>query len=238
MEKIRKAQEFLEILPKRDSLSLLPSIHRVIMVSDMDEEALIQEAQRGDLDSFNRLVLAYQSLVYNVAYRIMGEPDSSADATQEAFISAFKNIKSFRGGSFRSWLLRIVTNACYDELRKRKRRPSTSLEGLTEFSEGSDSQEPATLGTHEVTPESAAQDSELSAAIQDCINRLSAEFKVVVVLVDIQGYDYKEVSVVIDRPIGTVKSRLARARLKLRDCLQRYRELLPASFRYEDEAIL
>jgi RNA polymerase sigma-70 factor (ECF subfamily) len=167
----------------------------------------------------------------------MGEPDSSADATQEAFISAYKSIKSFRGGSFRSWLLRIVTNACYDELRRRKRRPSTSLEELTEFSEGSDSQEPATLGTHATSPESATENSELTEAIEDCINRLSAEFKVVVVLVDIQGYDYREVSNVIDRPIGTVKSRLARARLKLRDCLQRYRELLPTSFRYDNEAM-
>jgi RNA polymerase sigma-70 factor (ECF subfamily) len=207
------------------------------MVTVMDEVVLIKEAQRGDLDSFNRLVLTYQSLVFNVAYRIMGEPDSSADATQEAFISAFKNLRSFRGGSFRSWLLRIVTNACYDELRRRKRRPSTSLEELTDFSEGSDSQEPETLGTREASPESAAEKSELTAAIQECINRLSDEYKVVVVLVDVHGYDYREVSDIIERPIGTVKSRLARARVKLRDCLQRYRELLPISFRHEDEAI-
>jgi RNA polymerase sigma-70 factor (ECF subfamily) len=208
------------------------------MVTAMDEAELIKEAQRGDLDSFNRLVLTYQSLVFNVAYRIMGEQDASADATQEAFISAFKHLKSFRGGSFRSWLLRIVTNACYDELRRRKRRPSSSLEELTEFSEGSDSQEADSFGSHVKSPEAETEDIELSAAIQDCIDRLSDEFKIVVVLVDIQGYDYQEVSHVIERPIGTVKSRLARARLRLRDCLQRYRELLPVSYRYEDEAIL
>jgi RNA polymerase sigma-70 factor (ECF subfamily) len=208
------------------------------MVTTMDEAGLIKEAQRGDLDSFNHLVLTYQSLVFNVAYRIMGELDASADATQEAFISAFKHLKSFRGGSFRSWLLRIVTNACYDELRRRKRRPSSSLEELTEFSEGSDSQEPDTLGSHVNSPENETENLELSAAIQDCIDRLSEEFKIVVILVDIQGYNYKEVSTVIDRPVGTVKSRLARARLRLRDCLQRYRELLPASYRYEDEAMM
>jgi len=208
------------------------------MMTIMDEAALVKEAQNGNLDSFNGLILAYQSLVYNVAYRIMGDPESSADATQEAFISAFKNIKSFRGGSFRSWLLRIVTNACYDELRRRKRRPSTSLEELTEYSEGSDSDEPATLGTHADSPESAAVRSELSSAIEDCISRLSAEFKVVVVLVDVQGYDYREVSRIIQKPLGTVKSRLARARAKLRDCLQQHRELLPASFRHENEAIV
>ena len=87
------------------------------------------------------------------------------------------------------------------------------------------------------SPEAEAENIELSEAIQECINRLSDEFKAVVVLVDVQGYDYQEVSDVIDRPIGTVKSRLARARIKLRECLQRHRELLPASFRYEDEGI-
>lgn len=202
----------------------------------MDEPALIDDAKRGDLDAFNHLVLAYQSLAYNVAYRIMGEGDSAADATQEAFISAFRHIKRFRGGSFRSWLLRIVTNACYDELRRRKRRPATSLEAMTEYSEGSDSDEPATLGTVSIGPESEAERGELNAAIQECINNLSPEFKVVVVLVDVQGYDYQEVSDVIDRPLGTVKSRLARARAKLRQCLQRFRELLPTSYRLEDEA--
>jgi RNA polymerase sigma-70 factor (ECF subfamily) len=202
----------------------------------MDESSLIKEAKRGDLDAFNRLVLTYQSLAYNVAYRIMGEGDSAADATQEAFISAYRHIKRFRGGSFRSWLLRIVTNACYDELRRRKRRPSTSLEALTEYSEGSDSDEPATLGTLGKTPEAEAERGELNAAIQQCIDNLSPEFKAVVVLVDIQGYDYQEVSDVIDRPLGTVKSRLARARAKLRECLQRFKELLPASYRLEDEA--
>ena len=158
----------------------------------MEESALIDDAKRGDLDAFNRLVLAYQSLAYNVAYRIMGEGDSAADATQEAFISAYRHIERFRGGSFKSWLLRIVTNACYDELRRRKRRPATSLEAMTEYSEGADSDEPATLGTSGKAPEAEAERGELNEAIQHCINKLSPEFKVVVVLVDIQGYDYQE----------------------------------------------
>ena len=80
----------------------------------MDEAALIQSARKGDLDSFNSLVLVYQHQVYNLAFRIMATEAAAADATQEAFISAYKNLKSFRGGSFKSWLLRIVTNACYD----------------------------------------------------------------------------------------------------------------------------
>ncbi len=108
-------------------------------------------------------------------------------------------------------------------------------EALTEYSEGADSDEPATLGTSGKSPEAEAEREELNEAIQHCINNLSPEFKVVVVLVDIQGYDYQEVSDVIDRPLGTVKSRLARARAKLRKCLQGFRELLPAPYRLEDE---
>ena len=94
----------------------------------MDEAGLIKDAQQGDLDAFNRLILAYQDRVHNQAFRVLGESQSADDATQEAFLSAYKNLRSFRGGSFRAWLLRIVTNACYDELRRRKRRPTTPLE--------------------------------------------------------------------------------------------------------------
>ncbi len=96
----------------------------------MDEAVLIQDALHGDLDAFNRLVLAYQDMVYYQAYRMMGEAQGAEDATQEAFISAFRKLKSYRGGSFKAWLLRIVTNACYDELRRQKRRPTTPLEPL------------------------------------------------------------------------------------------------------------
>ena len=85
----------------------------------MDETALIMYARTGDLDAFNRLVLAYQDMLYNTALRILGDDALASDATQEAFISAFKNLASFRGGSFKAWLLRTVTNACYDELRIR-----------------------------------------------------------------------------------------------------------------------
>jgi RNA polymerase sigma-70 factor (ECF subfamily) len=96
----------------------------------MDETGLIAAAQQGQMDAFNELVLAYQHQVYNLAYRILGDPASASDAAQETFISAFQNIARFRGGSFRSYLLRIVSNRCYDELRRRKRRPATSLKRM------------------------------------------------------------------------------------------------------------
>ncbi len=200
----------------------------------MDEAYLIDAARRGDLNAFNRLVLAYQDLVFNQAYRMMGETDAAEDATQDAFISAYRNLGSYRGGSFKAWLLRIVTNACYDELRRRKRRPTTPLEPLDDDDEAMES--PRWLADTSEQPDAAAERAELSRALQGCLNRLPQEFRTVVVLVDLQGMDYTEAAEVVGTPLGTVKSRLARARLRLRDCLQGFRELLPAAFRLVEES--
>lgn len=200
----------------------------------MDETRLIQDAQRGDLDSFNRLVLTYQDIVYTQAYRVMGETNAAEDATQDAFISAFHNIRTYRGGSFRGWLLRIVTNACYDELRKRQRRPTTPLEPLD--ADGDEIESIHWLSDSSETPEEAAQRVELSGAIQHCLGELPAEFRVIIVMVDIQGLDYQEASQAIGKPLGTVKSRLSRARVRMQDCLQGFWELLPARFRLLGES--
>lgn len=200
----------------------------------MDEAALIQAAKQGDLDAFNRLVLAYQDMVYGQAYRMINEPEVAEDATQDAFISAYRNLKSYRGGSFKAWLLRIVTNACYDELRRRKRRPTTPLEPLDQDDEEIES--PRWLADPGESPEDAAERSELADALQNCLQGLSPEFRTVVILVDVQGMDYQEASETVGTALGTIKSRLARARLKLRDCLQGYWELLPASFRLVEES--
>lgn len=197
----------------------------------MDEKGLIQDARQGDLDAFNRLVLAYQDRVYNQAYRVLGESQAADDATQEAFISAYKNLRSFRGGSFRAWLLRIVTNACYDELRRRKRRPTTSLEPLDEA--GDEIESPHWIADPGELPEDNVQRAELGSAIQHCLDELPTDFRVVVVLVDVQGMDYLEAASVIGKPLGTVKSRLARARNRMKHCLQGFWELLPMSMRLE-----
>ena len=200
----------------------------------MDEVELIQFAQQGDLDAFNRLVLAYQEMVYNQAYRVMGEPNAAEDATQEAFISAYRKLHTYRGGSFKAWLLRIVTNACYDELRRRKRRPTTPLEPTDDFDEAIES--PRWLADTGEAPEDTALRAELSEAIQHCLNGLSHDFRTVVILVDIQGMDYAEAADLMGTPLGTIKSRLARARRGMRQCLQGFRELLPTAFRFESEA--
>jgi RNA polymerase sigma-70 factor (ECF subfamily) len=199
----------------------------------VDETALILSASQGDLDAFNRLVMAYQDMVYAQAYRLMGESEPAEDATQEAFISAFRNIKSYRGGSFRAWLLRIVTNACYDELRRRKRRPSTPLEPLD--SDDEEIESPSWLADTGESPEEHSERIELDHAIQHCLDDLPADFRVVVVLVDVQGFDYTEAADVVKKPVGTIKSRLSRARLRLRDCLQGWWELIPSEFRLVNE---
>jgi RNA polymerase sigma-70 factor (ECF subfamily) len=198
----------------------------------MNEQALIHDAQQGNLDAFNTLVLRYQDSVFNVALRILGDEDLAADATQDAFISAFKGIASFRGGSFKAWLMRTVTNASYDELRRQKRRPTTPLEPDGENDEEMDS--PRWLADPNMSPEEEAEAEEIEHAIQHCLDNLPLEFRTVVVMADIEGLDYTEVAAAVRVPLGTIKSRLARARLRLRECLQGFAELLPASYRLEE----
>ncbi len=199
----------------------------------MDETALIRSAQRGDLDAFNTLVLAYQDILFSTALRILGDDDLAADATQDAFLSAFRGLNTYRGGSFQAWLLRTVTNACYDELRRKKRRPTTPLE--PDAGDGAEMDAPRWLADPGLTPEQSAEAVELEHAIQHCLEHLPLEFRTVVVMADLQGLDYTEVATAVRAPLGTIKSRLARARLRLRECLQGFAELLPASFRLEGE---
>ncbi|RIK28909.1 MAG: RNA polymerase subunit sigma-24 [Anaerolineae bacterium] len=206
------------------------------MANRMNEQALITDAQNGNLDAFNTLVLHYQDSVFNTALRILGDEDQAADASQEAFISAFKSISSFRGGSFKAWLMRTVTNACYDELRRQKRRPTTPLE--PDANDGEEMDSPKWLADPNMTPAQQAEADEVEHAIQHCLDNLPLDFKTVVVMADIQGMDYTEVAAAIRVPLGTIKSRLARARLRLRECLQGFAELLPASYRLDEGAAL
>ncbi len=197
----------------------------------MDELALIRRAQAGDVEAFNGLVAAYQDRVYNLAYRIMGEPAAAADATQEAFIAAFRGLRDYRGGQFKSWLLRIVTNACYDELRRRKRRPADSLDDLAP-----ESDDPLPLPGNDETPEDHALRGELRRALEDCIRALPPEHRALVVLRDVEDFDYQTIARTTGLELGTVKSRLSRARAALRDCLRGLGELLPAEYRLKSES--
>lgn len=196
----------------------------------LDEQRLIQAAQRGDLESFNALVTHYQNAAFTLAYRIMGDSSSANDAAQEAMITAYRRLNTFRGGSFKAWLLRIVTNRCYDELRRRKRQRQTSFTDLTP----EDADEPP-LADDSDTPEDIAQARELQRAVQRCIDRLNPDQKIVLVLCDIDGLDYEDISQQVGAALGTVKSRLSRARASVRDCLSAVKELLPAAYRLISE---
>jgi RNA polymerase sigma-70 factor (ECF subfamily) len=199
----------------------------------VDETSLIEAARRGDVAAFNELVLTYQNQVYNLAYRIMGDGDTAADATQEAFISAYRSIGGFRGGSFKAWLLRIVTNACYDELRRKKRRPSTSLEALYVVDEAPE--DPGLIAPPAEHPEAYAQRQELWRFIEAGLVTLPADQRITLVLSDVEGMSYEEIAEVTKANLGTVKSRLSRARARLRDHLMSQGELLPGQYRLDGE---
>ncbi|MEQ8675744.1 MAG: sigma-70 family RNA polymerase sigma factor [Aggregatilineales bacterium] len=196
-----------------------------------DDAQLIRDAQAGDLEAFNALVLRYQDAVYSVTFRIMGDPASADDGTQESFLNAFRRLDTYRGGNFRAWLLRVATNTCYDILRYHKRRPATALDDLP----GGESDDGPPLPDQSKSPEEAMQETELSDAIQSCINGLSDDQRVVIVMSDIEGYNYQDIADAIDTQLGTVKSRLSRARNNMRKCLQAFQELLPSEYRLSNE---
>lgn len=193
-----------------------------------DEQQLISRAQAGDLPAFNRLVETYQHQVFAVAMRLARNRAAAEDLAQDAFISAFRNIRSYRGGSFKAWLVRIVTNATYDYFRSRERRKTESIEANVVTLE-------IRLVSPAESPESAAERAELGSHISSGLDSLPADQKLAVVLVDVQGFSYEEAAETMQVSIGTVKSRVARGRGKLRDFLQTRPELLPSQFRLDTE---
>jgi RNA polymerase sigma factor (sigma-70 family) len=181
---------------------------------DLDEERWIRAAQQGDVSAFNQLVERYQTLAYNVAYRTLGHAEDAADATQEGFFSAFRALADFRGGSFKSWLLRIVVNACYDTRRRAQRRPSTSMDAMVE-----DYDEAPWPDPHAEDPEGTALSHEALANITAALQQLPEEQRMAIVLVDVQGLSYEEAADVLSCAIGTIRSRLARGRARVRELL-------------------
>ncbi len=189
-------------------------------VEGSNPENLVLAAQNGDLKAFNELILLYQNMIFNLALRILGDEGSADDITQNTFLAAYRSLARFRNGSFRNWLYRIATNACYDELRRRKRQP---VQPLSDEGEG---EVEASLATYydfpskSSSPEYEVERQELDQAIQQALNRLDVDKRGVVVMVDLQNLHYWEVSQILRLPIGTVKSRLARARLQLSHLLK------------------
>ncbi len=195
----------------------------------VQEEFYLEAAQQGDVQAFNELVLHYQDRVYNMAYRLLQDPAAADDIAQETFITAFRKLAQFTGGNFKAWLLRITINACYDELRRRKRQRTDSLTD-DDREEEADSR----LISPAESPEGYTQRAELKSAIEHCFEQLGDAFRMVEILVDVEDYSYEEVATLTHVSLGTVKSRVSRARATLRDCLRQQGELLPAIFRSKD----
>lgn len=183
-----------------------------------DEAAIVQRAVEGDRAAFGRLMEHYQSACYGLAWRLLGNADQAADAVQDAFIHAYGAIDRYRGGIFRSWLLKITANASYDILRRQQRRPAQALpdpeEGGVELPD-----------TSAPNPVAEAARGEMYRHLEVALRRLPEDQRTAVVLCDVYGMDYNEVAAMTQSALGTVKSRIHRGRLRLRELLAEHREL-------------
>ena len=178
------------------------------------EEMWVRRAARGDLEAFNQLVLNFQDMAYSHARALLGDPDSAEDVVQDSFIKAFQSLNGFRGGSFRGWLLRIVTNSAYDMLRRSGRRPTQPL-----FPEGEDGEEiesPAWLADPNASVQETVEREEESKRLYQLLDELPEVYRSVLTLIDLYELDYLEAAEALKVPVGTIKSRLARARLKMK----------------------
>ncbi len=188
----------------------------------MSEKELINLLKAGDRDAFNRLIEEYQSKVYNIAMGMLSDPDDALDAAQEVFINVYKSISSFKeNSSLSTWIYRVCANVCKDFLRKRMRRP-----GIVSIdSQDDEDTEPIEITDNTHSPEQIWEKEELKNLVRSEMDKLSPEYKEVLLLCDIEGLSYDEISLILKCPVGTVKSRLNRARQALRKKISEKREL-------------
>jgi RNA polymerase sigma-70 factor, ECF subfamily len=191
----------------------------------MDEKTLISKAKQGNLDAYNQLVLIYQDAAYSFAYSITHDRQTAEDCTQDAFLKVYLSLHDYRGGSFRAYLLRIVRNACYDELRRSKRSPV--LPSVFQNHDGETVERLDLIASPEISVEEKIERAELVSTLCYHMESLPEKYRTVLVMVDLLDFDYAEASISLDIPIGTLKSRLARGRLKLSKSLQGSKGILP-----------
>jgi RNA polymerase sigma-70 factor (ECF subfamily) len=183
------------------------------------DRALVEQAVGGDLEAFNQLVAEYQDYLFALVVRVVGDRDSAADAVQEAFFSCYRNLARFRGDSFRSWLTRIALNAATDILRQRKRRPADP------YPEWEDDGWQPPAGA-DASPERQALRRSAARALAEALDQITSDQRAAIILYDVEGYDYAEIAVMTSVSLGTVKSRIHRGRLALRELLGGQLELL------------
>jgi RNA polymerase sigma-70 factor, ECF subfamily len=184
------------------------------------EQQLICRSQQGDLAAFNELVETHQDAVYRQAYWVMGEEEAAEDAAQEAFIRAYEKIHTFNGTSFRAWILRIATNFCLDQIRRAKSHPMLALEKVNEETD-EEIENSSWLIDPEASPEQMVEQAELSATIQDCLMKLAPQYRLPLILIEIQEMNYQEAADVMNMRLGSFKSRLFRARAQFVEVINR-----------------
>ena len=178
------------------------------------EQEFVRRAALGDLEVFNQLVELYQDRVYQQAYWLLGDEDAAEDAAQEAFYRAYDKFGSFRGPSFLAWILRITTNHCFDRLRRCRNHPETFFTQMTRVDEV-EAEPDNWLPDQNPLPEKVVERRELSAAINGCLMAMKPSQRLPIILVDIQGINYQEAAQVMGMRMGTFKSCLSRARVRL-----------------------
>jgi len=192
----------------------------------LEETTLIGRCQQGDLAAFDELVSIHASRVFNLAYRMLGSQQDAEDAAQEAFLRAFSALRQFRrGATFSTWLYRITVNTCLDELKRRKRRPQPFTSVYGEFEEESENQQAAASPTpfDQQDPEELLTRRLEQEQVQRALAILPTNHRAVVVMCDIEGLSYEEAAAALKTGLGTVKSRLHRARQRLKELLTRER---------------
>jgi len=187
---------------------------------NISDEALIEKIKQGNIDAFEQLISNYETKVYTIAYRYFGNYNDASDMAQEALIRVYRSINSFRGeSSFSTWLYRVVTNVCKDELRRRARHTTVSMDEMIE-----NGRAPA-VETKCRPIEEMILRKELQDEVQEVLNSLAEDYRTIVIMRDIQGYSYEEISFFLECSLGTVKSRLNRARNALKEKLLERRDL-------------
>lgn len=187
---------------------------------ELSDERLVELFQAGDSQAFDMLIKRYEAKVYNMALRLTGNRHDAYDLAQEVFLKVYRYLAQFRSQStFSTWLYRIVTNSFYDEMRKKKRRPAVAV-SLDERIETSDGEIRRELPSTDSGPEELSLQRELQHLVQQALSSLPEDYRVVLVLRDLEAYTYDEIATVLDLNLGTVKSRISRARLALRKLLQ------------------
>ncbi len=186
------------------------------------EKEWIRRAKHGDMDAFEKLILQHEKIVYNLAFRMMYHSEDAKDISQEVFLKAYRNIGNFdERASFSTWLYRITYNTCIDEMRRQKGKQNYSIEDEFENEDGVMQRQVADSGD---TPEEAILKKEQRAEILQALDTLSEEHKMAIILRDVKGLSYEEIAEILQISLGTVKSRISRARNQCKQEILKIRE--------------